>query len=763
MKKRILLALAMVAMLVCVLAISAGAVSTTGNIDYEEEAILADGTRLPIYDQDKNPLIWYISGTETVTVDGVETTKNIYSSVVSTATKASPDKNGYYVIYNGSTKTHTGPTGEQLPYFYSTEIWIKHTTDTSVNFKGDDTMVVANLRGVEIGDIQGGTIDKLQCFYAPANMVRSGDFRVSSLVLADFTQSINMRAVINQAFSSGVAGKIKEVRFPTIEPIFDEDGVLVNAFLIDNYAFQSCKLITALDVPETLYQIGNNAFQNCSNLTTLGDIPNLTLVNADAFHNASNITGIDFAETKLTSIGKQAFWNAGLQANIEFPSTLTSIGEKAFYQAKLVKSITLPEKLETLGSQVFRQISTLEYFDFNGFELETMGDYFFWNNSSLRAVSLPEGLKSFGTRPFEGCSKLEALYLPDSLTTLTYFNKMVGLYFVNEPFSIEWTEGIFDSETWNEQKPKKPEVYYMPESLTAFSEDDLHTCTGINDTIVFPAGITQVPSQYTFYAIPDRNFVFLGEVTLLNVNSTQKSNYYFINDNVTAETLVLQGNGSHNLYFHSAGAHLTEMRNTVANADCVTDEKAANICFCGIEISVDYVDGTALGHSHTVALGIVYDDYFANGYIGHKCERCEDVSKGDSVEAIFEWIGYSSTETAIGGSYSITQGYNVNRVALNAYVEQQGEKFSFGVVAAVNKTDDAIKPDFNGEFAHKFENLIHDCFEIKITGLVEGHLTTNIIMCAYVLDNGELYFLDNEETKTELTGVSYEEILAMQK
>jgi len=615
MKKRTLLILSMAFLLVCLLAISAGAVSTTGNIDYEEKATLKDGTVLPIYDEDKNPLIWYISGTETVTVDGAETTKNIYSSVVSTATKATPDKNGYYVVYNGQTRTYTGATGEQLRYFYSTEIWIKHTTDTSVNFKGDDTMVVANVRGVEIGDIQGGTIDKLQYFYAPVNMVRSGDFRTSSLVLADFTQSVNMRMVINQAFSADVAGKIKEVRFPTIEPIYNAEGVLVNAFEIDSFGFQNCKLITKLDFPETLYKIGNNAFQNCSKLTSLGYTPYLTIIGNDAFHNASSITGIDFKSLPLQSIGERAFWNAGLQAKIELPSTLTNVGTRAFYQAKLVKSITLPENLVTLGGEAFREITSLEYFDFNGFEMETIGDYFFWKNSSLRAVSLPEGLKSFGTRPFENCTKLEILYLPDGLTQLTYFQGLKKLYFVNDPFSIDWYDGIFDSENWGGQKPQKPEIYYMPSSLTTLGAD-LHSCLNINNVVVFPEGVTEIPEQYTFFSIADRNFVFLGNVTLFNTNSTGLSNYYFINDSVTDEGLTGSRQDKYQLYFHSEGVHFCEKTETVTEATCVTNELATKICFCGEGMGEFELEGTSLGHSHTVYIGIVYENYFANGYYG---------------------------------------------------------------------------------------------------------------------------------------------------
>ena len=748
MKKKILLLLSMVIMLACVLAISISAASTTGNIDYNEEVTLADGTVLPIYDENRNPLIWYISGTKTESVEGEDVTKNVYSSVVSTATKDSPDANGYYVSYVSDLKSFTGPTGEKLNYYYSREIWIKHTSDTSVNFKGDDTMVVANLRGVEkVGDIQGGTIDKLQYFFAPRDMIRSGDFRTSQLILADFTQSINMRMVISQAFSSGVAGKIKEVRFPTIEPEYDKNGMLINAFEIGNYAFQNCKLITALDFPETLYKVGNNAFQNCNNLTDIGDTPNLSIINADAFENCWVLTGLDFANTKLTSIGARAFRYAGLQDNIEFPSTLTSIGDNAFYRGKLIKAIKLSSNLETLGNQVFREIGTLEYFDFNGFTLEVMEDYFLWKCSELRAISLPEGLKSFGKRPFEGCTKLEVVYLPDSLTTLTWFQKATKLYFVQDSFSINWEAEIFDSEDWNGQKPEKPSIYYMPESLVSFSvennvqQSDLHTCTGINDTVVFPVGIKEIPHQYTFFAISDKNFVFLGEVTLLNVNSSQKSNYYFMNDAVTAETLELQGNGSHNLYFHSDGVHLTEKTGAVAPT-CTENEKVTSYCFCGEELGTSEVENTALGHSHTIYLGLIYESFDKEGAYSYKCERCDDVNKDEVAPALFTCRGYSVPENGNGG---ITFGYVVNYDAIEYYEQLTGKTVRYGVFAVLkdrlgsNDIFDAEGKTADGVISADLSASKFTVFQLKIVGFKDEQKDVKLAMGAYVAvtENGE--------------------------
>ena len=684
MKNKVFLFALVVAMLVCMLAISVGAVSTTGNIDYNEKATLDDGTVLPIYDENKNPLIWYIKGT---TEDG----KNEYASVVSTATKSEPDANGYYVSYNGNTKTYTGPTGEKLTYHYSTSIYIKHVTDTTVNFKGDDTMVVANIRGVDLGDFQGGTIDKLQCLYAPVNMVRSGDFRNSTkLSVADFTQSTNMREIINQSFKSLNV----DLRLPTLEPIYNEEGVLVNAFTISSYAFQGTP-ITSMTLPKTLYQIGNNAFQNAKVLTTIGDVPNLTIIGNDAFENCYVLTGLDFSKTSLVSIGERAFRYAGLQDHIKFPNTLKSIGTNAFRALKLTTAITLPESLETLGTEAFRSSNTLEYINFNNCKVEgSLGNYMFYDDKALKVIVFSDKITDLGADMVSSCSKLEVVYLPTNLENIGTFKNKNSLYFVSEKFSIDWYNGILESEDWDGNKPAKPSVYYMPSNLGNFGEL-FNSCHALNDIIVFPKGVTTITDKITFYNLDGKTFAFLGEVTSFYQESNKYANYYFLNDKVTADTLTITGNSKGNFYFHSAGSHLCE-KTTTENATCVDNSKVTSICFCGENMGKQDVENTALGHEYDLEKGatklsIVYTNYLANGTLSTRCARCTECDETETAPIIKDFKGFSVNNDGD----AITFGYVINYDALDEFVKITGKSVELGFVVAVKAFagDDAYTSD----------------------------------------------------------------------
>ena len=160
---------------------------------------------------------------------------------------------------------------------------------------------------------------------------------------------------------------------------------------------------------------------------------------------------------------------------------------------------------------------------------------------------------------------------------------------------------------------------------------------------------------------------------------------------------------------------------------------------------------------------MVYENYLKNGYRGYKCEKCDNVGKGEEIAALFVWKGFSVTESAIGGSYSMSQSFYVNKAAIAEYVEENNLELTFGALATGNVSGLSVKPALDGEkvLANEFDNLLHDYFEIKITGISGELAAKKVIFCGYVVVNGELMFLDKEETKSELIGYSYNELIGI--
>ena len=117
---------------------------------------------------------------------------------------------------------------------------------------------------------------------------------------------------------------------------------------IKGHAFDGSP-IQFFTVPTSVTQIDAYAFAN-SGLYTF-EIPSfMTQIPEGLFKDCQDLTRVTFNEG-ITSIGKNAFYNAGL-TEVDLPSTLTTIGENAFANTSFAE-ITIPASLTTIGANAF--------------------------------------------------------------------------------------------------------------------------------------------------------------------------------------------------------------------------------------------------------------------------------------------------------------------------------------------------------------------------------------------------------------------------
>ena len=134
--------------------------------------------------------------------------------------------------------------------------------------------------------------------------------------------------------------------------------------------------------------------------------------------------------------------------------------------------------------------------------------------------------------------------------------------------------------------------------------------------------------------------------------------------------------------------------------------------------------------------------------------------KSRTIEPIFTYRGYSMTEKPINGAYSVTQSYTVNREALDKYLLVNPD-FKFGLVASGYSNPLGDDVDESKVVNRPGETFIFEHFEIKVNGISGENLSKSIVFCAYVIDNGTVYYLDNNKTITEINGISFKDLYAV--
>ncbi len=666
MKKRILLTLLVVVALIFALAL----VSSAAEINYEETATMKDGTVLPIYNESNQGLIWFVYSTDE---NGVKT----YKSVV--ANNSTADNANSYVTYNINSTYGANQMHEVYINYWNAET-------SAYESIAQNTIAVFNGRDIqrEFWAINASKYNSnLEYVYYPASIRSSGDFTGNTgLQLVDCSLATNFETFPQQSFKDCTS--LREFRFGTSE--------------------------TGYEIVSTQYGC---TFTGCTSLTTLvfADISKITSIEGGTFQNCYSLTGT-YEFSGVTSIGDNAFRDAakndGTYLVLKFPNLERlggNAGDPHVFSYSGLQELYIGDKLSYTGYQTMSSCTKLWKVEIagvaEGFEFKS---YLFYNCSALKAFSIPEGITALPSHFFSGCTSLEAVYLPSTLTAInsgsqggaTFFN-CKKMYFVDQPFTITSKDDVIP----------KPDVYYFPNGLQTITSETFKNCQSLNETLVFPTGVTQITDAYAFEATTSnvtlKNIVFLGDMTKIATSNNAKiwdftGKIYLANsaDKSSADVSFGTNLGGDIVYCWGENntTHLAEPKKTVTtDPDCVTNIFKTEYCFCGKEIGTTEVADSKLGHNHdltngAILLAITYTDYTKDGNKTVKCSRCDVTDETQVASKII--LGETGFSAKIEGN-GITFGYNLDKEALEE-LKSVYAGVQFGFVAAVDAYLDGKAP-----------------------------------------------------------------------
>ena len=123
-------------------------------------------------------------------------------------------------------------------------------------------------------------------------------------------------------------------------------------------AFEGCRGLTQVTIPNSVTEIGGCAFVGCSGLTQV-TIPNsVTGIGDYAFKGCSGLTQMTIPNS-VTEIGLGAFYGCSGLTQMTIPNSVTSIGGYAFSGCSGLTQVTIPNSVTEIGSDAFEGCSGL--------------------------------------------------------------------------------------------------------------------------------------------------------------------------------------------------------------------------------------------------------------------------------------------------------------------------------------------------------------------------------------------------------------------
>ena len=259
---------------------------------------------------------------------------------------------------------------------------------------------------------------------------------------------------------------------------------------MDTEVFRNTPLVS-VEWPAAITEIPARTFLTCESLTSITGIPgqsgawdNITKIGEDAFNECKALTTIKLPNN-LKTLDKQAFRSCWNLKNVEYSNQLETIGEGAFRDnINGFEKFYFKGSVKNVGSYAFAN-GKLTCVHLKGDM--TMGDYVFQDDKSLKYVEFPA--TSSATQPltkvtegmFAGCTSLPFITLPTTVTEIKTkaFDGCSSLKYVNILADAPATLGAnaFPTTAGVYVKPSKLSSYQANTAWDAYHPKDTYEQT----------------------------------------------------------------------------------------------------------------------------------------------------------------------------------------------------------------------------------------------------------------------------------------------
>lgn len=196
-----------------------------------------------------------------------------------------------------------------------------------------------------------------------------------------------------------------------------------------------------VSIPETIANkkvssIGKEAFFENKDIENVTVPKYVTSLQYQSFASCDNLQNISFATgSKLKTIEGGVFYLDKELEKVICPSDLKTIGDKVFVDCTKLSTVELNEGLESIGIAAFMN-SGIESIDIKD-SVKNLGESAFWICEKLQNVKLGKGISAIKNRTFSYCSKLANIKIPNNITSIGEFAFAVsGLTSIDIPDSV---------------------------------------------------------------------------------------------------------------------------------------------------------------------------------------------------------------------------------------------------------------------------------------------------------------------------------------
>ena len=221
---------------------------------------------------------------------------------------------------------------------------------------------------------------------------------------------------------------------------------------IKELTFSDCVLLTSVDFGDGVKTIDWEAFYGCHFLTSITLGKSVSIIANSAFLECNRLNSIHISDLEawcniqwggLLPTDYHLYLNGTEITNLVIPDFITSIKDAAFSRCTGITSITIPNSVTSIGNNAFLGCT------------------------GLTSINIPNSVTSIGNNAFFGCTGLTTITIPNGVTSIGYR----AFYDIDVSTVISSIENPFDIYG-------KTDEYYRTFSLNTFNNATLYVPKG---------------------------------------------------------------------------------------------------------------------------------------------------------------------------------------------------------------------------------------------------------------------------------------------
>jgi hypothetical protein len=184
---------------------------------------------------------------------------------------------------------------------------------------------------------------------------------------------------------------------------FTELKYFVGLTEIATSAFEECKNLWKISIPESISTIKSRAFFSCNNLQYLHIPSTISSIQSFAFYGCGGQIFVD------CNISSEAFY-CNHFSSVEIGKNVGIVGDSSFANSINLKEIFIPKNVTYIGKEAFRDSGSLEKVIISD-GVAVIGDGAFSTCSFLKTVIIGKGVVDIGEKAFQNLNNDVSVYI----------------------------------------------------------------------------------------------------------------------------------------------------------------------------------------------------------------------------------------------------------------------------------------------------------------------------------------------------------------